>query len=572
MKIDTIRTMPGRYFIWAVLLLVTATASAQQPPTPPAAAQATSASRGYTVFVGGMVIGREDVTVHANGRALTITGKGRLTGSQDVVIQRAEVRYRADGTAEAFELEASVNGNDSALYTTFTGTTAATKGIDGGKPVAQSDTVSPQVVILPNVFFASYEVLTRRLATAEPGQEFPAFIGAGTQGTVRLINSDSERVQVGTSAFTVRRYGLALNAPRGVIPLSVYADESGALVRVSIPGQGVEVMRDDLAAATSRTVVHSNPTDEAANIPAAGFNLGATLTLPRRGAPAGAPAAALRMPAVILLASEAANERDGMVGGIPVLGQLAGALADAGFLVVRYDKRGHGQSGGRPESATLTDHAEDALAVFRWLSNRRDVDRDRIAIVGHNEGAWAALLAATRERRIAGVVSIAAPSTAGAERVLERQRHVLDRMNLTPAERVERIEQQRRINAAATTGKGWEALAPDVRKQADTPWFQSFLAFDPARVIQDVRQPVLFIHGDLDAEVPVSHVDRLAGLAQKGRSRAVAVVTVREANHMLVPAITGDPREYAALKDLNVSPEATRAIGDWLTKTLAPTR
>jgi pimeloyl-ACP methyl ester carboxylesterase len=563
--------MPGRYLIWAVLWLVAQTASAQQPQTPVTAPQG-PASRGYTVFVGGMVIGREDVTVQANGRALTITGKGRLTGSQDVVIQRAEIRYRTDGTAEAYELEASVNGNNTALYTTFTGTTAATKGVDGGQAVMQTDTVSPQVVIIPSVFFASYEALARRLATAEPGQEFPAFIGTGAQGTVRLINSDSERVQVGTTSFTVRRYGLALNAPRGVTPLSVYADQSGALVRVSIPGQGVEVMRDDLAAATSRTITHSNPTDEAANIPATGFNLGATLTLPRKGAPSGAPAAAAQMPAVILLAGEAANERDGMVGGIPVLGQLAGALADAGFLVVRYDKRGHGQSGGRPESATLTDHADDALAVFRWLSNRRDVDRNRIVLAGHNEGAWTALLAATRERRIAALVSIAAPSTPGAERVLERQRHVLDRMNLTPAERVERIEQQRRINTAVATGKGWEALPPEVRKQADTPWFQSFLAFDPARTIQDVRQPVLFIHGDLDAEVPVSHLDRLAELAQKGRSRAVAVVTVREVNHMLVPAITGDPREYAVLKDRAVSPEATKAIGDWLTKTLAATR
>src|SRR5688572_26570554 len=99
-KIDTIRLMPGRYLIWAVLWLVAQTASAQQPQTPVTAPQG-PASRGYTVFVGGMVIGREDVTVEANGRALTITGKGRLTGSQDVVVQRAEIRYRADGTAEA---------------------------------------------------------------------------------------------------------------------------------------------------------------------------------------------------------------------------------------------------------------------------------------------------------------------------------------------------------------------------------------------------------------------------------------------------------------------------------------
>ena len=42
-----------------------------------------------------------------------------------------------------------------------------------------------------------------------------------------------------------------------------------------------------------------------------------------------------------------------VVNGVPVLGQLAATLVDAGFLVVRYDRRGVGQSGGRAETATI---------------------------------------------------------------------------------------------------------------------------------------------------------------------------------------------------------------------------
>ena len=67
---------------------------------------------------------------------------------------------------------------------------------------------------------------------------------------------------------------------------------------------------------------------------------------------------------------------------------------------MRYDKRGYGQSGGRAESATIQDYAEDVRAVVRWLLQRKDVDPKRIAVVGHSEGAWVALLAASRERRI----------------------------------------------------------------------------------------------------------------------------------------------------------------------------
>ncbi|MBF8300073.1 MAG: acetoin dehydrogenase subunit dihydrolipoyllysine-residue acetyltransferase [Acidobacteria bacterium] len=557
-----------------MLLLAVPAAAAQQPvpqPAPQPAQQPSSTTYGYTVFVGGTVVGREDVTSQTTADGLTITGKGRLSGSLDIVMRRAEVRYRADWTPEIFELEATVNGGDTVLQTTFSGNAAVTQGVDAGQKIAQTNTMPPQVLILPNVFFGSYEALTRRLASAVPGQEFSAFLGTGVQGALRLMSVGTERMQVGTSAFTVRRYVLAFTNPRGMSILNVYAGDNGSLLRVNIPAQGLDVMREDLASSTARTLVYSNPGDEAVNIPAAGFNLGATLTRPT--------AAADRLPAVILLAGAGADDRDGVVGGgvagvagVPLLGQIAGALAEAGFLAVRYDKRGHGQSGGRAESATLGDQADDALAVVRWLANRRDVDRDRIAVLGHNEGAWAALLAAARERRIAAVVTMASPSTPGTDRVLEQQRHMLEQMSVSPAELVAKIELQTRINAAVVTGRGWEAIPADMRKQADTPWFQSLLTFDPAKVIKDIRQPLLIVHGELDAEVPVSHVDRLAELAKGGRSRAVAVVTVRGVNHLLLPAVTGDVSEYASLKDRTVSKDVKAAINDWLTKTFAAVR
>jgi len=542
-------------------------------PQAPGTAQTPSrTSRGYTVFLEGAVVGREDVTVESTAEGFIIAGQGRLSGSQDVVIRRAEVRYSRDWIPSAYELEATVNGGDTGIFTTFSNGAAVSKGVDGGKPVEQTDKVPPRVVVLPNVFFGSYEALTRRLVATQTEKEFPTFVGPGAQGLLRLTNASVEQMQIGTATFNIRRYEFIYAGPRGTAVVNVYTDDTGSMLRVNIPAQRVDVMRDDLASATSRTILYSNAGDEAVTIPATGFNLGATLTWPRGMKSTDGPATT-RAPAVILLAGAVSNERDGVVSGVPVLGQLAGALADAGFVAVRYDKRGHGQSGGRAESATLGDQAEDALAVVRWLSNRRDIDRDRIAVVGHNEGAWAALLAASRERRIAALVTIAAPSVTGSERVLEQQRHALERMDIPPAERVAKIELQSRINAAVMSGRGWEALPPEVRKQADTPWFQSFLMFDPARVIRDVRQPVLFIHGELDAEVPVSHLDRLGELAQKeGRSRSVAVVAVRGVNHLLTPAVTGDVAEYASLPNRNISVDVTKAIAEWLTKAFQSAR
>jgi pimeloyl-ACP methyl ester carboxylesterase len=536
--------------------------AARQEPAPAPAAPPAPTTYGYTVFVGGTLVGREEVTTQPRPDGITIRSSGRLSGSMDIVLQRAEVRYRRDWTPELYELEATVNGGDTQLQTVFTGTSAVTKGVDGGQRIERTDMVPAASVVVPNVFFGSYEALTRRLATTMLGQEFAIFIRAGAMAALKLESAAGERVQISTLTFNTRRYTLTLSDAKGSTTVNLYADDKGSLLRVNVPAIGLDVMREDLASSTARAVVHSNPGDEPVNIPATGFNLGATITKPTS-------ASAARLPAVVLLSGAGADDRDGVLSAVPITGQLAGAIAGAGYIAVRYDKRGNGQSGGRAESATLADHAEDALAVVRWLSNRPDVDRDRIALIGHNEGGWVALLAANRERRIAAVATLASPASTGAERVLEQQRHVLEKLDITPAERVARIELQTKINTAVMTGRGWEGIPAETRRQADTGWFQSLLAFDPSRVVRDVRQPYLIVHGELDGEVPVLHADRLAELAKSSRSRAVSVTTVRGVNHLLVPAITGDVAEYTSLPDRNVSKDVTTAVTGWLTKSFA---
>ena len=99
---------------------------------------------------------------------------------------------------------------------------------------------------------------------------------------------------------------------------------------------------------------------------------------------------------MILTGGAGSDDRDGTSYGVPILANLAGAISQAGFVAVRYDKRGYGQSGGRRESATIGDVADDVRAIVKWLTDRKDIDPKRIAVLGHGEGAWVALLAAAR--------------------------------------------------------------------------------------------------------------------------------------------------------------------------------
>jgi len=540
----------------AIVLGLAAPCLAQQVPA------ATNKPTTYRVFMRGTAIGREDVTIEKNASGLTVTSQGRLAAPLNVDIKRAQFKYRPDWSPEAFSLEGNTNNAEVSVRTSFNGTTAVTQGTQGGKPVNVSHTVTADTVILPGGVFSAFAALSHRLVGIPPKTRLRAYVLPEAEIGLNVLDVVNERMQVGTTLLNVRRYDLVLGTLKGDLPISLIAAEDGSLVRVGIPSQGVDLVREDVASPTSRTQVYSNPGDEPVIIPAQGFNIGATLTRPKAGTGA-------RLPAVVLLGSASAGDRDGFLNGVPILGQLAGALADAGFLVVRYDRRGFGQSGGRSESATIVDSAEDARVVVRWLSDRKDVDPKRVALVGHAEGAWIAILTANRERRIAAVASIAGASTTGAELNLEQQQYELNQLSLPAAERAQKIALQKQIQSAVMTGKGWESILANERRDADTPWFHSYLMFDPAKTVSDLKQPILIVHGALDKEIPPAHADRLTDFARKSDSKSVEVVVIRGINHLLIPAFTGDLGEYPSLTDRNVSKDVSGAVGAWLTKTFA---
>jgi hypothetical protein len=324
-------------------------------------------------------------------------------------------------------------------------------------------------------------------------------------------------------------------------------------------------------AVSARVERMARPGDEQVRIQANGFSLAGTLSRP--GGPAIPPGAKRipRLPAVILVPGSGPVDRDETVAGISIFAQLANAIADAGFLVVRYDKRGIGQSGGRDESATLDDYAEDVRAATTFLRKRNDVDPARIAIVGHSEGGFVGMLAASRDKKnIAALMLIATPGTTGAALVLEQQQHLLDGMSLPEEERAKRIELQQKLQQAVISGTGWDNVPAGLRKQADTPWFRSFLMFDPAAVMPKVEEPLLIIQTERDRQVPLRHGQLLLDLAKARKANWGAdLVVVEGVNHLLVPAPTGEVAEYATLPDKNLSPQVIGHVTRWLKDKLA---
>ena len=536
------------------LLLGSSAGSSQENP-------AESETYGFIVFLGGAAIGREDVTtkITADGK-ITISGRGRLAPPLDIVIRQAEVHYQNDWTPESLLIEGTLRGDEIQLRTKFKGTEAQSETRVNEQIETEIDTVTANTIVLPNLFMGTYEALSRQLKDAVVDTELPVFIAPQQEVKLRVNTIRQAVVQTGTTTFAVRQYDLTMANPSGDLQIQLSTDEVGRLVRLTVPTQTLDVIREDVAASTSRTVLHSKPSDESAMIPANGFNLAATITL---------PTLILKNQPAVVLVPGTTGDRDGVVAGTPILSQLAGTLADAGFLVIRYDRRGYGQSGGRAEAATVDHFAEDARTVIRYIGKRKDVDSKRIAIVGHGEGAWIALLTASRENRVSAIVSIAGAATTGAELILEQQRLMLEQMQVPEAERQAKIVLQKQINSAVISGEGWEEVPQDLRQQADSPWFQSLLTYNPSKILEKIDQPILILHGELDRQVPVSHAKRLAELAHAmSDSKAIKLATIQNLTHPLVQE-KSSANNGTMLSNQTISTEATDPLIDWLSKMLA---
>lgn len=534
--------------------------------TPSAQQQVSSApSSTFIVFLRGDRIGSEDVSLVRNDDGWTLTSAGRMGPPLDLVIREVQVRYTGDWKPLELKIDATARTEPLTLRAVVSGTSATTTFAQGGQSGERTDTIPPDALLLPSPFWGPFEALSERLRTASAGTSIQAYSG-GVSFPIEVGDSSEETIQTAAQLIRARRTAARMAMPGAALDIEVWGDENGRLLRLSIPAQNLDVAREDVASVAARLVTISRANDEPVRVPANGFSLAGTLSKPTSST-------VRQLPAVILVAGSGPQDRDETVFGIPIFGQLAGRVADAGFIVLRYDKRGVGQSGGRIESATLADYADDLRAAVRFLGERKDVNRRYLAVVGHSEGGSVAMMAAAKERRITALVLIATIGVTGAELNLTQVRRGVERSKMPEAERQSTLEMQRKIQAAVLTGKGWEDIPAPLRRQADIPWFKSFLAFDPAKLMSDVKQPILIVQGLLDTQVDPLNADILEklALARKNAGR-VEVVKIPGINHLLVPAVTGEFAEYAKLKDKTVSETVSSVIVNWLNKTFAAIR
>jgi acetyl esterase/lipase len=207
--------------------------------------------------------------------------------------------------------------------------------------------------------------------------------------------------------------------------------------------------------------------------------------------------------------------------GIELARPLAADLAARGWAAVAVEYRRVGAGGGWP--TTLEDVAA-ALDALPDVPGAERLDLTDVTVIGHSAGGHLAAWAAGRSRLPAGAPG-AEPRVAVTAAVL--QAGVLD---LTAAVAAD-------LGAGATVGflGGTPAELPE-----------RYAAADPVRLLP-TGVPVLCVHGEADATVPLEQSERYAAAATAaGDQVEVAVVP---GDHMVVIDLDG---------------EAWRRTVDWL--------
>jgi uncharacterized protein len=186
-----------------------------------------------------------------------------------------------------------------------------------------------------------------------------------------------------------------------------------------------------------------------------------------------------------------------------VLRYVCSSLCEAGFAALRFDFSGNGQSEGSFERSTWSKQILEMEAAIKLMQSKGFT---WIGLAGHSLGAAIALLAAQRIGNIAAVCRIAGKIGATGPRQF-----------LTSAQR--QILAQNGRTEFSSRGR---------QLTIDQEFFDDARRHDLIAATRSMRIPMLVVHGDRDAIIPVAEAQR----AHEVNPQQVELCIIEGGDHM----------------------------------------
>jgi pimeloyl-ACP methyl ester carboxylesterase len=320
------------------------------------------------------------------------------------------------------------------------------------------------------------------------------------------------------------------------------------------------------------------------------ITLAGTLTLPPSEGP---------HPAVVLVTGSGPQDRDESlvpVATIKPFRLIADALTREGIAVLRYDDRGVGESTGDFASATTQDFASDAAVAIDYLLTRDEINPDQIGVLGHSEGGTVAAMLGANNEEVDFIISMAGTAVPGRDVLVVQNRRLMEAEGATQEQidaqiafleelfplvdaqdwdSVENLIYEQVLQQAEALPEDQRSALGDLETYAHTtatqsmatygtPWFPSFLNYDPGPDWAQTTVPVLGLFGGKDVQVDAEqNAPALeAALAEAG-NEDYEIVVLPNANHLFQEAETGAVSEYGTLP-AEFTPDFLPTIIDWL--------
>jgi dipeptidyl aminopeptidase/acylaminoacyl peptidase len=288
-------------------------------------------------------------------------------------------------------------------------------------------------------------------------------------------------------------------------------------------------------------------------------------------------------PAVIVISGSGPFDRNGDVDarvveaanatGEPVLAlsstyrDIAYALAREGFVTLRYDKRGIGNSTGEggdfPEPSL-----RDLKAAVAFLKENPSVDPERIALVGHSLGGLWALMEAADNPEIAAVCIMATPAKPMGEVLIEQIEWFVKAQGGNDTDVAAIVAQQRAIYEQLRSGAlDLSTIPPSVRYEYE--FVKAIMDVAGSDYAREIKCPALILQGEKDLFTTIPQEAQLLKEAFiEGGNKEVKLITFANLDHMFrtTPEQPGPELYYEDRGP--ISPDVVKAIVDWMKATL----
>ena len=305
----------------------------------------------------------------------------------------------------------------------------------------------------------------------------------------------------------------------------------------------------------------------------ANINLAGTITSPKEEG---------KYPAVILLTGSGQQDRDETLFGHKPFKVLADYLTRNGIMVLRFDDRGAGKSEGSFENSTIDDFSKDAISALEFLKQQKNVDINKIGIIGHSEGGLIAnLLAGQGIPNVSFIVTLAAPTIPIRDLMVEQLYSVgkaegMSDFQLAMAKDINKKNFDV-VKSDLNVDKAYEALTKNLnileeskknevmRKEILmmlTPAYRYFVRIDPQDFIKKIYIPVFGAFGSLDIQVP-STLNLRGYFDNLPKNSKTVLKEYQGMNHLFQQAKTGRIAEYAQI-DETINEQVLKDITEWI--------